>query len=108
MTTTRRAGIAACCLLIAARPAAAQTLSDVLTFLLTNQSVQTGSVDRDRDAAQATSDTISRALRANLATLPVTTSSGAFVYRLNPELGTVERATRSYGPFFVERALTAG
>ena len=88
--------------------AGAQTVADVLTFLVTNQSVQTGSVDRDRDAAQATSDTISRALRANLATLPVTTSSGAFVYRLNPELGTVERATQSYGPFFVERALTAG
>src|SRR5262245_36397582 len=88
--------------------AGAQTVGDVLTFLITNQSVQTGSVDRDRDAAQATSDTIARALRANLATLPVTTSSGAFVYRLNPELGTVERATETYGPFFVERALTAG
>jgi outer membrane putative beta-barrel porin/alpha-amylase len=88
--------------------AGAQTVGDVLTFLITNQSVQTGSVDRDRDAAQATSDTIARALRANLATLPVTTSSGAFVYRLNPELGTVERATETYGPFFIERALTAG
>jgi len=88
--------------------ARSQSVADVLTFLVTNQSVETGSVERDRDAAQATSDTISRALRANLATLPVTTSSGAFVYRLNPELGTVERATSSYGPFFVERALTAG
>ena len=94
---------------IAVPPAArAQSVADVLTFLITNQSVQTGSVDRDRDAAQATSDTISRMLRANLATLPVTTSSGAFVYRLNPELGTVERATESFGPFFIERALTAG
>jgi hypothetical protein len=88
--------------------ASAQTVADVLTFLVTNQSVQTGSVDRDRDAAQATSDTISRALLANLATLPVTTSSGAFAYRLNPELGTSERATQTFGPFFVERSLTAG
>ena len=80
----------------------------MLTFLVTNQSVATGSIDRDREAAQATSDTISAALRANLATLPVTSSSGAFVYRLNPELGTVERATQSFGPFFIERALTAG
>ncbi len=91
--------------------APAQSVAEVLTFLVTNQSIRTGSpidVERDRDAAQATSDTISRALRANLATLPVTTSSGAFVYRLNPELGTVERATQSFGPFFVERALTAG
>src|SRR5256885_5611186 len=88
--------------------ATAQTVADVLKFLVTNQSVQTGSVERDRDAAQATSDTISRALLANLATLPVPASSGAFVYRLNPELGTVERATQSLGPFFVERAVTAG
>jgi hypothetical protein len=92
----------------AAAEARAQSVADVLTFLITNQSVQTGSIDRDRTAAQATSDTISRALRLNLATLPVTTSSGAFLYRLNPELGTVERATETFGPFFIERALTAG
>jgi hypothetical protein len=92
----------------AASTARAQSVADVLTFLVTNQSVETGSIDRDRSAAQATSDTISRALRMNLATLPVTTSSGGFVYRLNPELGTVERASETFGPFFVERALTAG
>jgi hypothetical protein len=84
------------------------SVADVLTFLVTNQSVATGSVERDQAAARATSDTISRALLANLATLPITTSSGAFVYRLNSDLGTVERGTRSFGPFFVERALTAG
>jgi hypothetical protein len=88
--------------------AGAQSLSDVLTFLATNQSVPTGNFDRDRAAAEATSNTISRALLANLATLPVSSSSGAFVYRLKPELGTVERATETFGPFFVERALTAG
>jgi len=108
-TIKRRLGATALgALLVAAAPAHAQTVSDVLTFLVTNQSVATGSIDRDREAALATSDTISRALRANLATLPVTASSGAFVYRLNPALGTVERATQSFGPFFVERALTAG
>jgi len=42
-------------------PAHAQTLGDVLGFLVTNQSVDTGSVQRDTAAAQATSDTISRA-----------------------------------------------
>jgi hypothetical protein len=94
--------------LIAVSPAHAQTVTDVLTFLVTNQSVSTGSVERDRVAAQATSVTISRALAANLATLPVTSSSGAFVYRLNPEIGTVQRATQDFGPFFTERALGAG
>jgi Putative MetA-pathway of phenol degradation len=107
-SSSRAAALALALSICAARPAHAQTLADVLTFLVTNQSVQTGSVERDRAAAQAASDTISRALRANLATLPVASSSGAFVYRFNPELGTVERPTQTFGAFFLERALTAG
>ncbi len=95
-------------LLAAPGVAHAQSVTDILTFLLQNQSVQTGSPERDRAATQATTDTISRALLANLATLPVATSSSAFSYRLNPELGTVERSTDTFGPFFVERAQTAG
>ena len=94
--------------LATAARADAQTVSDVLTFLVTNQSVSTGAPERDLVAAQSTSQTISRALLANLATLPVATSSSGFVYRLNPELGTVERTTQTFGPFFVERAQTAG
>src|SRR5215475_12440286 len=86
----------------------AQSVSDVLTFLVTNQSVPTGNTARDRNAAQATADTIGRALRANLATLPAPSTSGAFLYRLNPELGTVERTTQTFGPTFVERAQTVG
>jgi Putative MetA-pathway of phenol degradation len=111
MTMTRTGrfiGAMICAVLMVAPSARAQTVSDVLTFLVTNQSVATGSVERDRAAALGTSDTISRALLANLATLPVSASSGAFVYRLNPTLGTVERVTQNFGPFFTERALTAG
>jgi hypothetical protein len=108
--TTKSTGTAlAIAALLGAAPAAhAQSVADVLTFLVTNQGVQTGSVERDREAALATSATISRALLANLATLPVATSSSGFLYRLNPELGTVERTTQNFGPFFIERALTAG
>jgi len=51
MTTACRGIMATCCLLASAMPAAAQSVSDVLTFLVTNQSVQTGSVERDRAAA---------------------------------------------------------
>jgi hypothetical protein len=103
----------ACSLVIAilglwTAPASAQTVSDVLDFLVTGHSVQTGSVERDAAAAAATSLTVSRALLANLATLPVPTSSGGFVYKFHPELGTVQRATSSFGPFFVERALAPG
>jgi len=92
----------------AGRASAQQSVSSALTFLVTNQSVDTGSVQRDTAAAQATSDTISRALLANLATLPVTSTSGAFVYRLNPTIGTVERPTETLGPVFIDRALTSG
>ena len=96
-------------LAVAGAPAAdAQTVSDALAFLVTNPGVLTGSVERDRDAALATTATLSRSLLANLATLPVPTSSSGFLYRVNPALGTVERATDSFGPFFVERGLTTG
>jgi hypothetical protein len=106
-----RLAVTSVVLTVASQTAIAQTqqsVADVLTFLVTNQSVVTGAPGRDLAAAQATSDTISRALRENLATLPLTTSSGAFTYRLNPDLGTMERVTQSFGPMFVERALTAG
>ena len=79
VTTTRvsRVVVFACvAVALASTSASAQSVTDVLTFLVTNQSVSTGSVERDREAAQATSITISRALAANLATLPVTSSSG--------------------------------
>ena len=107
-TKLQAAAITIAALLACVPPAHAQTLGDVLGFLVTNQSVETGSPQRDRDAAQAASETMSRALLANLATLPVPSTSGAFVYRFNPELGTVERPTQTFGPFFLERALTAG
>jgi hypothetical protein len=100
--------VATSCLLAQSSVSRAQTVSDVLTFLVTNQSIQTDNVARDRNAAQGTSDTIGRALLANLATLPAPSTSAAFQYRLNPELGTVERATQTFGPSFVERAQTAG
>jgi Putative MetA-pathway of phenol degradation len=90
-------------------PAGAQdTLRDALTFLMTNQGVQTSDFQRDRAAAEAASDAMQRALLVNLASAPIATSSGGFLYRLNPELGTVERASETFGTLFVERALTAG
>jgi hypothetical protein len=85
-----------------------QTVQDILGFLVTNRGVDTSDFDRDREAAEATRGTLSRALLSAVATLPVGSSSSGFSYRLNPSLGTVERASETFGPFFVERALTAG
>jgi hypothetical protein len=70
--------------------------------------VQTGDFERDRAAAEAARDAVARALLVNLASVPLVSSSSGFLYRLNPALGTMERATQSFGSFFVERALTAG
>jgi hypothetical protein len=84
------------------------TLSDVIGFLVTNQAIPTDDLARDRAAAESARETISRALLVNLTSVPLATSSSGFLYRLNPQLGTVERATESFGAFFVERAITAG
>jgi hypothetical protein len=83
-------------------------LSDVLSFLLTNRGVQTGDFERDVAAARATGETMTRLLQLELATQPVSAASPGFVYKLNPALGTPQRASASFGPFFTERSLTAG
>ena len=87
---------------------AQSTVSDVIDFLVTNQAVPTADFEKDRAAADGARATIARALLVNLASVPLATSSSGFLYRLNPQLGTVERATESFGAFFVERALTPG
>jgi len=90
------------------RAAGAQTLNDVLSFLLTNRSIPTDDFVRDEAAAAATGDAISRFLLTELGTLPVSSSSGGFTYRLEPTLGTTLRSSDSFGPFFTERSLTSG
>jgi hypothetical protein len=89
-------------------PVAAQSVSDVLSFLLTNRAVQTDDFQRDAAAAAATRDTVTTLLGAELATLPPSLSSAGFTYRFNSTLGTAERASTSFGPFFTERSLTSG
>ena len=92
----------------AQQASAQQTPADVISFLVTNQSVQTGDFQKDQAAAAATRDTIARALQVSLATVPIASSSSGFVYRLDPEIGTVSRVSDSFGTFFVERAGTSG
>lgn len=92
-----------------ATPAAAQqTVSEVLSFLLTNRSIPTGDFVQDARAAAATRDTISTFLLLERATLPVTSSASAFTYRFDSTLGTVVRSSDSFGPFLIERSLTSG
>ena len=100
--------MAAAALLVSSAAHAQDTLRDVFTFLMTNQAVQTGDFERDRAAAETARDTLARSLLINLTSAPIGASSGGFLYRLNPELGTVERASETFGTLFVERALTSG
>lgn len=85
-----------------------QTVQEVLAFLLTNQAVSTGDFTRDRQASEATRETIARALLVNLSAQPISSSSSGFSYVFNPELGTFERASESFGPMIAERVQTAG
>ena len=84
------------------------TVNDVVGFLVTNQAVPTGDFQKDLAASEAARDAIAKSLLLDLTSVPLATASSGFLYRLNPELGTVERATDSFGGFFVERALTPG
>ena len=97
------------CVLVACGNVAAQaTVNDVVGFLVTNQAVETADLPKDQRAAEAARDAITKSLLLDLTSVPLATASSGFLYRLNPELGTVERATDSFGGFFVERALTPG
>jgi hypothetical protein len=91
-------------LIAATTPAHAQSLGSELSTLLTEQ--RTSSVfTPDPAAAAATRDTVAGLFAVELSTLPIASSSGGFVYRLNPALGLVERASDGFGPFFTERLL---
>ncbi len=92
------------------RPAFAQrSVTDILSFLLTNRSIITGDAALDDAAAAATRDTMSRFLLVELTTVPTVSSSTGFVYRMDRNLGgAVVRSSDSFGPVFVERSLTSG
>ena len=88
---------------------AQESVTDVLSFLLTNRSIATGDVLRDENAATAVRDTMSNFLLLELATLPTVSSSTGFAYRVDRQLGgAVVRSSDNFGPFFVERSLTTG
>jgi hypothetical protein len=82
----------------------AQSIGSQLSALLTEQRAVSDFVP-DVEAANQTFATVAGLFGVELATLPVSASSGGFVYRLNRDLGLVERASDGFGPFFTERVL---
>jgi hypothetical protein len=85
-------------------PVHAQSIGSQLSALLTEQRTVSDFVP-DIQAANQTFATVAGLFGVELATLPVSASSGGFVYRLNRDLGLVERASDGFGPFFTERVL---
>lgn len=92
------------------QPALAQdrSVSSALSSLLLDQTSPYPIADKDRAAAAATLNTLAQLLTVELSTQPTTASAGGFAYRFNPALGTLERASANFGPFYSERALRAG
>lgn len=102
--------VLAVALLVCPPAARAQaTITDALSFLLTNRSIPTGDFIGDAEAAAATRDAIATFLNVELGTLPVNASASGFTYRMDPALGGVPvRTTATFGAFVTERALTLG
>jgi hypothetical protein len=88
--------------------ARAQSIGAGLSALLTEQTPPPAGFVRDGAAAAATFGTVAGLFGVELTSMPVASSSGGFVYRFSPTLGTMERATDSFGPFFTERAMRNG
>lgn len=86
-------------------PAHAQSLVGQLGALLTEQRGATPTFIPDLAAATATATTVAGLFSVELSTLPLASSSGGFVYRLDPTLGVVSRTSDAFGPFFTERVL---
>lgn len=90
--------------LIGAPSAHAQSIIGQLGALLTEQRATPVFVP-DVGAATATAITVAGLFSTELSTLPLSSSSGGFVYRLDPALGVVSRVSDAFGPFFTERVL---
>ena len=92
----------------ASLPAFAQqqeTMREALTFLLINRSVVTNDFERDTLAAERTRDALVSVLGRAVGTIGVPTSGSGFVYRFNPDLGSFERSSATFGSFFSQSFL---
>jgi Putative MetA-pathway of phenol degradation len=87
---------------------AQDSVTSVLSFLLTNRSIPTDDFQRDEEAAAASRDAITVLLLSELGMLPVASPASGFTYRPDQTLGTSVRSSENFGPFFLERSLTAG
>jgi hypothetical protein len=65
-------------------------------------------VDELANPAVAIVENFNKLMVLQLSTFPIGSSSGGFSYAFDPALGTLRRASSSFGPLFAERAATIG
>ena len=92
----------------AAAAAQGQDVVGTLSTLLLSQTTPNPVLPKDQAAATTTLDTVTQLVQVEMSNQPLSSSAGGFVYRLNEGLGTIERISPSFGPFFTERALLSG
>lgn len=86
-----------------------QTVSDVLSFLLTSPRIPNADFFvPDPQVVAATEAAVSESLLTGFSTLPIGSSASGFTYRVEPSLGVIQRSSGSFGSFFTERSLTVG
>jgi hypothetical protein len=104
-TVRRHATILAAVLTVAcATPALAQKVTTVEELTLKQALGQLA----DPLTSRPTGEAIAFATALETATAPLATSSGGFVFKLDPSTGLLVRTATTFGPAFTERALTSG
>lgn len=89
-------------ILALATPASAQKVTTVSD--LTGQQV----LVQLANSVPGVGEAIALTTALEIATQPASTSSGGFIYKLDPSTGLQASTTKTFGPIFGERALTAG
>lgn len=102
MTLVRHLAVAASVLALSS-PALAQKVTTVPD--LTGRQVLSV---MSNGAAPGVGEAIALTTAIEIATEPLPTSSGGFIFKLDPSTGLLARTTTTFGPSFTERALTSG
>ena len=103
MSTMRHVPVAAA-LLALATPAFAQKVTTVPDLTGQQVLVQLS----DAATSRAVGEALALTTAVEIATEPFGTSSGGFIFKLDPSTGLLARTTTTFGPSFTERALTSG
>lgn len=102
--TIRRCLVVTLLTLACVSPAAAQKVTTIEGLTLEQTLVQLANPLGARPIGQS----IGLTTALEVATSPFGTSSGGFVFKLDPATGLLARVTNTFGPSFTERAMTAG